>query len=70
MVDECVCVFPCDPNGRSDLKETFLLTSAEEVRVREGVCVGVRVRVRVRACIVVYVYVCATDTVTSKKPFS
>ena len=38
VVDESVCVFPCDANGRTDLKEVFILASAEEDRVYSQGC--------------------------------
>jgi hypothetical protein len=37
-VEESVCVFPCDANGSTDLKEAFILSSAEEDRVYSQGC--------------------------------
>ena len=37
-VHESVCVFPCDANGSTDLKEAFILSSAEEDRVYSQGC--------------------------------
>ena len=38
VVDECVCVFPQSTDGRADLKQAFILTSAEEDRVYSQGC--------------------------------
>jgi len=38
VVSEAICVFPCDAGGRLDLRQTFVLTSADHDRVYSQGC--------------------------------